>query len=101
VNKVLQMKKSKYFRVGLGLVLTTVFLVIALRGIQLGQLVLAFEEINLAFLGLCIALFAVSVFGRALMWRVTTRPFGRVGLSTLFGGVVYNAPQERDTELEN
>ncbi|GEM_PF-1817743 len=88
MNKVMQLQKSKYLRAAVGLALTVVFLVIALHGIQFSQLATAFREINLAFLGLCIALFAVSVFGRALMWRVTTRPFGRVGLSTLFGGVV-------------
>jgi hypothetical protein len=79
-------QKSKYLRVGLGLVLTVVFLAIALHGIQLGQLLLAFREINLAWLGLSITLFAVNCFFRALMWRVTTRSFGRVDLSALFGG---------------
>jgi uncharacterized protein (TIRG00374 family) len=88
VNQVVKLQKSKYLRAGLGLALTAVFLVVALHGIQFGKLALAFREINLAFLGLCIGLFVVNVFFRALMWRVTTRPFGRVGLSTLFGGVV-------------
>jgi uncharacterized protein (TIRG00374 family) len=82
------MQKSKYLRAGLGLALTAVFLVIALHGIQFGQLALAFREINLACLGLSVGLFVVNVFFRALMWRVTTRSFGRVSLSTLFGGVV-------------
>jgi hypothetical protein len=84
----MELQKSKYLRVAVGLALTVVFLVIALHGIKFSQLALAFREINLASLGLCIGLFAVSVFCRALMWRVTTRSFGRVGLSTLFGGVV-------------
>jgi uncharacterized protein (TIRG00374 family) len=88
VNKVTQLQKSKYLRAVLGLALTATFLVVALRGIQFGQLAMAFREINLTCLGLSIGLFAVNVFFRALMWRVTTRPFGRVDLTTLFGGVV-------------
>ncbi len=88
MNQVIQLQKSKYLQTGLGLALTVVFLVIALHGIQFGQLALAFREIDLNCLGLCIVLFAVYCFFRALMWRVTTRPFGRVDLSTLFGGVV-------------
>ncbi len=88
MNRIIQMQKSKYLRAGLGLALTAVFLVIALHGIQFGQLALAFREINLVYLGLSVGLFAVNVFFRALMWRVTTRAFGRVDLSTLFGGVV-------------
>jgi uncharacterized protein (TIRG00374 family) len=82
-------QKSKYLRSGLGLALTVVFLAIALHGIKPGQLLLAFKTINLAWLGLCIAFFAVNCLFRAVMWRVTTRPFVRgVDLSTLFGGVV-------------
>ncbi len=88
MNQVMPFPKSKYLRTGLGLALTAVFLVIALHGIQFGKLALALREINLACLGLSIALFAFNVFFRALMWRVTTRAFGRVDLSTLFGGVV-------------
>lgn len=88
VNKVEQLQKSKYLRVALSLALTIIFLIVAIHGIKFKQLALAFKEINLACLGLSIALFAVSIFCRALMWRVTTRSFGRVGLSTLFGGVV-------------
>jgi uncharacterized protein (TIRG00374 family) len=88
VSQAIQLNKSKYLRVVLGIALTVIFLVIAFHGIQFGQLTLAFREINLACLGLSIALFAVNVFCRALMWRVTTRSFGRVDLSTLFGGVV-------------
>jgi hypothetical protein len=75
-------------RAGAGMALTAIFLVVALHGIQFGQLAVAFREINLVCLGLSIALFYVNVFCRALMWRVTTRSFGRVDLSTLFGGVV-------------
>ena len=61
MNQVIQLQKSKYLQTGLGLALTVVFLVIALHGIQFGQLALAFREIDLNCLGLCIVLFAVIV----------------------------------------
>ena len=71
-----------------GILVSVVFLVLAFYNVNLGEFWTYFRSYDAWWAVGSVALFAGSVFFRAVMWRVTTRRMGATGLGTLFGGVV-------------
>lgn len=72
----------------LGFIISIIFLIMALYQSDLQQIWKNLIQINYINIGLCIIFFGISCVFRAFAWRITTRPFMQVDLSTLFGGVV-------------
>jgi len=79
---------KKVFRGIVGFSISGILLVMAFYKTPFSEVVAAIKEVNPAAVSSSVAMFGLSCFFRALMWRVTTKPLGRVKFSTLFGGVV-------------
>lgn len=72
----------------LGIIISLLFLVIALYKSDLQQIWNSFIQINYISIIVSILFFGISCIFRAFAWRITTQPFRQVAFSTLFGGVV-------------
>lgn len=80
--------KSKTVKMLAGLLVSALFLGLAFHKVNFPGLWAALCQVSLSALGVSVFFFCLSCLFRALMWRVTTRALGKIGLSKLFGGVV-------------
>ncbi len=76
------------WRALLGFVISAIFLVLAFRGQDFGEIRNALEQANLWFLAPALALYFAGVWVRAIRWSVLLRPLTKVGARQLFPIVV-------------
>lgn len=76
------MLKSKRF--WLGIIIMVVCLVLAFNGIQFGDLLASFAQMNWAWLPILVAVFLVSYAGRAFRWQALFAPY-KPGWWRVFG----------------
>lgn len=82
------MSRPKIFHVIIGITLSVAFLFGAFYRVDLAKFWTALLHTNIFNSSFSVLFFALSCMFRALMWRITTRPLGKIGLSTLGGGVI-------------
>ncbi len=78
----------KLWRVWLGFAISAVFLVVAFRGQDFGQIRDALSGVNYIFLPLALLFYFAGVWIRALRWSVLLRPVVRVSTRQIFPIVV-------------
>lgn len=75
------MKSIKFW---IGIVISMIFLYLALRKVEIGQMVTAFRGVNWLYLIPTLVLTLLNLLIRAYRWRYLLRPIGIVGISSLF-----------------
>jgi len=78
------MSGVKRWQFWLGLVISLVFLYIALRGLHLGELSQAFQNANYWWLLPGVAVYFVAVWARAWRWHYLLKPLKSISTSELF-----------------
>jgi len=76
------------WRFWLGVAISIIFLVLALRGQDFGQIRRALGEADYRLLPPALLLYFVGVWGRALRWRILLRPVGHFSASALYPIIV-------------
>jgi uncharacterized protein (TIRG00374 family) len=88
INAKQKMLRSRSLRIAAGVAISGFFLFLAFHKIEFSLFLRGLRKINMLSVVICIFFFFLSCFFRAIMWRMTTRPLGKIRFSTLFGGVV-------------
>ncbi len=78
------MSRRKHLTVWIGLVISALFLYLALRNVRFDEIRRALGQVDLALLMLAALIFLVSFSVRAVRWRYILRPVARIGLLPVF-----------------
>lgn len=82
------MTNKKIASIVLGVVASIVFLIGSFYKVNFPDFISSFKKVNSYSVLFYVLLFGLSCVSRALIWRITTITTMKIGISTLFGGVV-------------
>ena len=68
---------SKYFPLGLGLLISVFSFYLALRNVDLSQVWQAFAEARLSYIGMALISVGVNTIAKAIRWKVLVGPAGK------------------------
>ncbi len=82
------MKIKRIIRIFISFLITGVLLAVAFYKTSLSEVLMIIKTVNPCVVLLSTCFFGLGCVFRALMWHVTTRAFGKVSFSRLFGGLM-------------
>ncbi|MFH1227542.1 MAG: lysylphosphatidylglycerol synthase transmembrane domain-containing protein [Planctomycetota bacterium] len=78
----------KGLQIAIGIIISVALLILAFSKINFADFIHTLKNTNIISLLCCVLFFGISCIFRAFMWRITTGSVKKVGISTLFGGVM-------------